>query len=327
MPKEHRNDMKLGIFLIAGLLVLVFALYMIGKDQSMFTGNFKLRARFRDVAGLTPGNNVRYSGIQNGTVKSISILDDTTIEVTMSIDKAARAHIRKNSRASIGSEGLMGNKVINIMSGDPTAPLAQDNDLLPTTQHSNLDAMMGTLNQTSDNAAIVSVELVRLVRSINGSPVFQRLLGDTSLPDNLHMTLTNLKAASVRISNAASGMEGLVSNIRHGNGAIGALTADNDTKEKISRAVSNIYAASDRLNSLMTHLDSGATVLQGGMESRQGVLNTLLRDTAFTGQLNRSMSSIETGAAAFSQNMEALKHNFLTRGYFRRLEKKNRKAN
>jgi phospholipid/cholesterol/gamma-HCH transport system substrate-binding protein len=245
----------------------------------------------------------------------------------MSIDKAARAHIRKNSRASIGSEGLMGNKVINIMSGDPTAPLAQDNDLLPTTQHSNLDAMMGTLNQTSDNAAIVSVELVRLVRSINGSPVFQRLLGDTSLPDNLHMTLTNLKAASVRISNAASGMEGLVNNIRHGNGAIGALTADNDTKEKISRAVSNIYAASDRLNSLMTHLDSGATVLQGGMESRQGVLNTLLRDTAFTGQLNRSMSSIETGAAAFSQNMEALKHNFLTRGYFRRLEKKNRKAN
>jgi phospholipid/cholesterol/gamma-HCH transport system substrate-binding protein len=122
-------------------------------------------------------------------------------------------------------------------------------------------------------------------------------------------------------------MEGMVNNIRHGNGAIGALTADNDTKEKISRAVSNIYAASDRLNSLMTHLDSGATVLQGGMESRQGVLNTLLRDTAFTGQLNRSMSSIETGAAAFSQNMEALKHNFLTRGYFRRLEKKNRKAN
>jgi phospholipid/cholesterol/gamma-HCH transport system substrate-binding protein len=324
MPKDHSNDLKLGIFLITGLLVLVFALYMIGKDQSMFTSSFKLRARFRDVAGLMPGNNVRYSGIQNGTVKAVQIVDDTTIEVIMFIDKATRAHNRKNSVASIGSEGLMGNKVVNIMPGDISAPLAEEGDVLPTTMQASLGAAMGTLYRTNDNAAIIAEELVHTVRSINNSPFLRVLLTDSSIPQDIHATLANISAASIRINHAASGLDAVVADVRSGKGTIGLLTANNEVREKALATVTNLHQASDNANQMIGKIDSIAAVVQTSMSGNAGGLYVLLRDTSFVGKLSRSMQSVESGTASFSEDMEALKHNFLTRGYFRRLEKKRR---
>ena len=89
MKKNSINNIKLGIFIIAGLFILVVSLYLIGKNQHFFGSNFVLKARFHNVEGLMPGNNVRFSGIQCGTVKDIEIINDTTIEVTMLPSKYA----------------------------------------------------------------------------------------------------------------------------------------------------------------------------------------------------------------------------------------------
>lgn len=86
MVKKTINNLKLGIFVLAGLLVVIISLYMIGRDTNLFGKNYTLRAHFENVQGLTPGNNIRYSGIQVGTVKKVKILNDTLIEVTMLID-------------------------------------------------------------------------------------------------------------------------------------------------------------------------------------------------------------------------------------------------
>lgn len=324
MPQEHKNDFKLGIFLIAGLLVLVFALYMIGKDQSLFAGSFELKARFRDAAGLTAGNNVRYSGIQNGTVKSVRILDDTTIEVIMLVDRDARAHIRKSSTASIGSEGLMGNKVINILPGNPASPLAEEHDILPTSVYGNLNAAMGTLSRTNENAAIVAEELVHTVRQINNSPMLKRLLNDSTLPDNINATLTNIRTASSRINAAAGILETSLADVRKGKGTVGLLMADGGSRQQMETAIQHIHSASLEANAFVARLDSIAQGLQAEIKGNSGVMQVMLRDTMLMAQLGRSMVSIEQGTAAFNQNMEALKHNFLTRGYFRRLERKNK---
>ena len=103
MANKIANNIKLGVFVIAGLLLLIFALYMIGKKSNMFGSSFTLRARFRNVDGLRAGNNVRYAGIETGTVEKVLILNDTTIEVVMSIDEKARAYVRKNAQTTIGN--------------------------------------------------------------------------------------------------------------------------------------------------------------------------------------------------------------------------------
>ncbi len=79
MAKRVVNNVKLGIFVLGGLLFLVFLLYMIGKNRNMFGNTYVLKARFENVSGLVAGNNVRFSGIQAGTVKKVKILNDTTL--------------------------------------------------------------------------------------------------------------------------------------------------------------------------------------------------------------------------------------------------------
>src|SRR5665647_546677 len=115
MAKRIINNVKLGSFVLAGLICLVLLLYMIGKNRNLFGNNYVLKTRFENVQGLIAGNNVRFSGIQAGTVKSIKILNDTVIEVTMIIEKKMQSIIRKNAITSIGTEGVVGNKVVNIV--------------------------------------------------------------------------------------------------------------------------------------------------------------------------------------------------------------------
>lgn len=324
MKKQRINDYKLGIFLIVGLVALASSLYMIGRNQSFFTSSFQLRARFKDVAGLMPGNNVRYSGIQNGNVKSIRILDDTTIEVVMFIDKAARTHIRKSSYASIGTEGLMGNKVINITPGTLPSPPAEEMDVLQTKEQPDLGATMGTLYKTGDFAAIAAEELVTTLRKINKSPVLQTLLYDETLPANVHESLVNIKASSERIGRITATLENILANVKKGKGTAGLLLADEQSRAKTELALKNIQTASEEASSMMNRLNAVAGNLQTDMKEQRGTLHALMQDTSLVGRLNRSMQSIETGTASFSENMEALKHNFLLRGYFRKQEKKNK---
>ena len=117
MKKNSANKIKLGIFVSLGLVVLILAIYYIGEKQLLFQSTFRLTGVFTDVGGLQAGNNVRLSGISIGTVESISLISDTTVRVEIVIDESSRKFIKKDAIATIGSEGLIGNKVLVINPG------------------------------------------------------------------------------------------------------------------------------------------------------------------------------------------------------------------
>src|ERR1700761_401549 len=130
MTNYGENNIKLALLVSAGLLVLILSFYVIGKGHNMFGSGFVLKARVSQLDGLAEGNNVLFSGIQAGTVKSISIINDTTIEVVLLIDNKVKSYIHENALATIGSEGLMGNKMINIMPIKGNSPIVKNGDLL-----------------------------------------------------------------------------------------------------------------------------------------------------------------------------------------------------
>lgn len=130
MAKQLTNNIKLGLFVILGLAFLVVMLYFIGKNTNIFTPSFTLRTHFQHIQGLQKGNNVRFSGIQIGSIRSIDILNDTVIEVTMSIDNDFKNIIKKNALVSIGTDGVVGNKIVNIVPVKMPASLVVDQDLL-----------------------------------------------------------------------------------------------------------------------------------------------------------------------------------------------------
>ncbi|MGE5106401.1 MAG: MlaD family protein [Sphingobacteriales bacterium] len=325
MTKHLFNNVKLGIFVIAGLLLLIFSLYMIGRTESLFGSHFELKARFKNASGLTKGNNVRYSGIQVGTVKSVKIINDTTIEVVMLIEEKAKSYIHKNAIASIGTEGLMGNKIININPGKDLAPEVTEDDIILTQKVFDTDEMLQTLNKTNNNIATISEDLKSTVQRINNSATLWSILNENSLATNLKSSLANINKASVTANDMVKDLHAIINDVKNGKGSVGSLLTDTSFAFQLNEAVVKIKSVGDNANNLVEELNKVVNNVKQDINNGKGTVNALLKDSIITGKLNSSLENIKQGTEAFNANMEALKHNFLFRGYFKKLEKQKKK--
>jgi phospholipid/cholesterol/gamma-HCH transport system substrate-binding protein len=197
MPKEKNYKWKLGLFSIAALVIAVAGIYYVGKQKNKFGSVLHLSARFNSVSGLKIGGNVRVGGIDVGTVDGISLVTDTTVQVDMIIQKGIQKFIRKDAKASIGSDGLMGDKVIVINAGTPASTTVADGDSLGSRQPIETDAIMNSLKISADNAAVITTNLADISNRISqGHGTLGRLLHDTTLSTNISATVKNLRSGS-----------------------------------------------------------------------------------------------------------------------------------
>jgi phospholipid/cholesterol/gamma-HCH transport system substrate-binding protein len=200
MPKEKNYKWKLGFFAIAALLIAVGAIYYIGKERNKFGSVLHISAQFSSVSGLKPGSNVRLGGIDVGTVNDIDLVTDTTVQVDMIIQRRVQRFIKKDAKASISSDGLMGDKVISITAGTPTTPVVADGDSLGSYKPIETDQIMASLKTSADNAAIITSNLADISSRItNGKGALGKLLHDTTLSSNISSTMKNLNSSTKKL--------------------------------------------------------------------------------------------------------------------------------
>lgn len=325
MKNKSTRNIKLGIFVLAGLMFLMLMLYLIGQDQNLFGHTFKIKARFDNVQGLVPGNNVRYAGIEAGTIKKLDILSDTVIEVTMIIDKKIKPFIRNNAVASIGTDGLMGNKVVNIIPSGGNAPLIQEGNVLQVKKGVDMDDMLQTLGKTNNDVAVIAENLKGTVMRINNSTALWNLLNDNSIPQNLRASAANVQLATSRAADLANDLHVIVEDVKAGKGSVGALLNDTSFASALNTAFTKITEVGDHAEKLAAIIDESITEVRHDLQNGKGPANAILKDSALAVKITASIENIQKGTDAFSQNMDALKHNFLFRGYFRKLEKQRQK--
>lgn len=105
---------RLGLFITGGLLIFIVAVFIIGRQKNLFVPVYRLTTTFYNVSGLQVGNNIRFSGINVGTVDNIKIINDSTVEVDMLIQKDVQKFIKSDCEAAIGSAGLIGDRILII---------------------------------------------------------------------------------------------------------------------------------------------------------------------------------------------------------------------
>ena len=325
MARRVISNIKLGVFVLGGLIFLVLLLYMIGKNRSLFGSTYILKARFENVQGLVAGNNVRFSGIQAGTVKRIKILSDTVIEVTMVIETRMESIIRKNAIVSIGTDGLVGNKVVNIVPAGEPGPLALEGDILASKKSVNTDEMLQTLNRTNNDIAAIAANLKTTVLQINNSSALWALLNDQSIPKDLRTSLTNIRLATGKAGNMADDLHDIVMDVKEGKGSVGAILRDTSFAYNLNEAIQKIKMVGEEADSLANEINKAVAGIRHDINDGKGTVNALFKDSSMAIKLNASLDNIQKGTDGFNQNMEALKHNFLLRGYFRKQEKQKRK--
>jgi phospholipid/cholesterol/gamma-HCH transport system substrate-binding protein len=319
------NNIKLGLFVLFGLLFLVLLLYMIGKNKHLFGNTYTLKANFENIQGLSEGNNVRFSGIQVGTVKKIKIINDTAIEIVMIIEKRMSTIIKKNAMVSIGSEGIVGNKVVNIIPSKQPSVLAQENDLLASKKASNTDEMLQTLNKTNNDIAFIVDNLKTTTLRINNSTALWALLNDNSIPQYIKASIQNIQAASNKAVHTVENLNTLVGDVKHGKGSLGAILTDDAFAKNLNETILKIKSVGDEANVLISEINKVTFSVKEDIHHGKGIVNTLLKDSLLVANLNSSLDNIQKGTDGFNQNMEALKHNILFRSYFKKLERKKKK--
>ena len=327
----------MGLFIIAGLVLFVVFIYSIGERQNLFRSSFELSAVFKNVNGLQKGNNVRYSGINIGTVQSIEFESDSLLRVNMSLTDKVRGIIRKNAIASIGSDGLVGNMLVNITPGDGISSPADDGVELASFSRIETEELLSTLGTTNDNIALISNDLLKITQAIvKGEGVISELLYNANLAQQLQKTMKYLSSASQQLAVTTLELKGLASDIRSSEGLLN--TALNDTivmhnLRNFSTELESIPLAS--IDTFMLQLNQAGSyvnilldellLLISEVRDGDGLIGTALSDSLARDDLIEILENVKEGTGKFNVNMEALKSNFLFRRYFKKQAKKERK--
>ncbi len=323
MERSASEKIKLGIFVILGTVLLVVAAYLIGNRQNMFGSTFTIHAVFGNVSGLQKGNNVRYSGINVGTVKRIQMVNDTTIAVSMMLQENIIGHVKRDAIATIGSDGLVGSMIVNIVPGNGQAPQVSSGDTIVSYSRIGADDMLSTLNKTNENAALLTADLLQITDALKqGQGTLGRLLNDTNMALDLEQTIKNLKNISSNANHTIRQLNELLDQENYQNSVAGVLLTDSVMGQKMRNTLGNIEASSEQIASMSLKLDSLIADIARG----EGALNYLAKDTTLVRNLDATVRNLEEGTAKFNENMEAMRSSFLTRGYFKKQEKEARKA-
>lgn len=198
MEKHTQNfKIRLGLFIIGGLVIFVIAVFIIGKQEHLFDPVFKISTSFHNVSGLETGSNIRYSGINVGTVNNIKIINDTTVRVDMLIKRSVQQFIKDDCEAGIGSAGIIGDRILIITQGSQDAPLVKDGAYIGSKEPVETDAIMESTQITAYNAEIITGQLAEIMIKINsGNGTLGRLIQDSTIADNLDRTIVNLRKSS-----------------------------------------------------------------------------------------------------------------------------------
>jgi len=276
MKISAANKIKLGIFISIGIAVLIIAIYFIGEKQQMFRSTFRLSGVFRDVAGLQAGNNVRLSGINIGIIDNVSIISDTTVRVVLLVDEKTREFIKKDAVGSIGSEGLMGNKVLIINPGTGDKSVIENDDVIATSQPIEIDEILKSLKTTIDHTSSITSDLSVITNNIqSGKGTIGRLIMDKNWSQNFDSTFANLRDGSAgfkmimqkegeldsiiasikttmeNASKITTDLAAITNNIQTGKGTIGRMLMDQSAAENIDSTFINLKQGSEGFKILM----------------------------------------------------------------------------
>lgn len=191
---------RLGLFIVIGIGLFVLGIFIIGKQKNLFNPVFSLKANFQNVSGLQVGNTIRFSGINIGTVDNIRIINDSTVRVEMLIKKDVQKFIKTDSQAAIGSEGIIGDKVVVITQGYESKKIVKSGQMITSVEPIETDAIMRSIKTTVENAALATEDIAGIVAKINdGEGTLGRLIQDKTMANNIDKTILNLKTSSKKL--------------------------------------------------------------------------------------------------------------------------------
>jgi phospholipid/cholesterol/gamma-HCH transport system substrate-binding protein len=293
------SSVRLGFFIVLGLTLLVIGIFLLGQKNSLFSSTFSVKAYFNDVQGLKSGATVRLSGIDIGSVKKISIVNDATgrVEVAMNLQTDIQRFIRTDTKATIETEGLVGNKVVVIKIGSSSSEQIRDGGYIQSEEPVGFSAIIAQTEGTMEYTKSMTKDLAEIVSRVNkGEGTIGKLLNDDELYKNAAGLTRRADQSLKTMTDELSRIVGVFDTLGHG----------------VKNVVGNVNNVVANIDTIISNVNQG-----------RGVLGALLTSGKYDSTIASVISNVEKmsedariSASRLAENMEALKHNWLFKGYF-----------
>ncbi|MGE5680794.1 MAG: MlaD family protein [Bacillota bacterium] len=291
---------RLGLFVFIGTALLVLAVFLVGGSQSLFSPTFDIKAYFNNVEGLRNGAMVRLSGINVGSVKSIELADDTTgrVIVSMRIDMSVRNFIRRDTKATIETEGLVGNKIVVLSVGSTAYDIVKNGEFIrsqsPVSMAQIFAESQGTLNYLKS----ITKDFSEIVAKVNkGEGTIGKIIND----DELYNSATQITKTADKSLVALTGKLNEISDV------VKITTSD------FQGIMANLNSVILKVDNIVDNVKNGQGIV-GAMVTNKGIYSDSIK--TMLNNLTATTEQVKMGATRFSENMEALKHNWLFKSYF-----------
>ncbi|SEW51643.1 MlaD family protein [Chitinophaga arvensicola] len=326
METGKKRAVIVGIFVFLGLAIFVTAVFMLGKQQKLFSKSIQVKAVFKDVNGLSVGRNILYSGVKIGTVKKISFVRTNEILVLMNIDQSSQEFIHKDVEARISSEGLMGNKIVMLSGGSPNMAVIEDGDQLHVGSGLSTEEIMNTLQVNNKSLVEITDNLKVITKGmVDGKGTLGKLLTDDSVYKNLNTTMAGLNDAVVNTRRLTSALSLYASKLQTKGVLSNDLVTDTLVFAQLRSAVAGMNMAAHNANETVQELQQASIGVRANLDNPEAPIGMLLKDTLLADAFKATIYNLETSTEKLDTNMLAVRNNFLFRGYFRKQAKREKK--
>lgn len=324
---SNRRAVIVGIFITLGLLIVIAGVLTLGGQKKAFVSAIHVSATFSDIGGVQTGNNIWYSGVKVGTVKKITFIEHNKIRVDLNIEEKSAQFIHKDVVAKVGSDGLVGNKIIALSGGSENVSAIQDGDQLKVAVNISPDEIMTTLQENNKKLLLITGDLSTLSkRIVNGEGSIGKLMSDESLYNNLSQTVATFEKAAANTERLTKGLADYASSLRKEGTLTNDLVTDTTVFNNLRAAVAQMNTVAGNANVVVENLKSTTQGLKDNLNDAKSPVGVLLNDQQSGEDLKQTLKNLNVSTAKLDQDLEAMQHNFLLRGFFKKKAKREEKA-
>ncbi|MDJ1467748.1 MlaD family protein [Cytophagaceae bacterium DM2B3-1] len=316
--ENNKRSVVVGVFVLLAIIILVAGIFILGGKQKRFEKTLEVKAVFDNIAGLKAGNNVWFSGVKIGTVKSLQLYGTSQVEVTLKIEEDVQKYIHKDSKARLGSESLIGNKIIEVYGGTPQAPVVEEGDRLQIEQALSTDDIMETLQENNKNLLAITTDFKKLSNDLtNGKGTVGALLSDSTLANRFQSIVSNLQQVSATTSQASASLSQFTHKLNNKDGLVNQLLTDTVVFNQLKGSVNQLQTTASSASAISGNLEKASN----NLNRNNNALGMLLNDEQFATQLKGTIQNVETSTKKLDESMDALRYSFFLKGAFKKKAK------
>lgn len=319
---SNRRAVIVGIFIVLALAIFVWTILTLGSQKSTFEKTITVKTYFQNVNGLQKGNNIWFSGVKVGTIDDVSLIGNGKVEVDMTIEQKSVPYIHKNAKAKLSSDGLIGNKIIEIYGGSSQAPAIEDGDVLNNEELLSTDQMMATLSKNNDNLLAITDNLKTISNKMAaGQGSVGKLLNDQTFYDELNKTVATLRSASANLQQLSANVNHYTARLNDSGTLANDLVSDTVIFSKLRSTVGQLQQVANQSNEVIGNLKEASNTVNQGLKNPNSPAGMFLNDEKTASGLKATMENLQSASIKLNDDLEAVQHNFLLRGFFRKKAK------